>query len=199
MIMMTWKGLVKLLMITRVLISFVLSLAHVFYFWQNACNFSACKKTNRHPCLIFWNCDCPLLTYSACIYYFYILQFYWNGVTSVYGMDRWAKDRMSDSGHGGVRELWQSCLVSLALVSRGGQGKSTQTPTYTLSWRTGRGLDSCLQFRLCICVLCNLHYYIFYHTLLTERWTEERSRRGQVHTCHHHNYSIKCGNLKPLP
>ncbi len=64
-----------------------------FYFWQNACNFSACKKTNKHPCLIFWKLWLSLLTYSACIYYFYILQFYWNGVTSVYGMDRWAKDR----------------------------------------------------------------------------------------------------------
>lgn len=148
----------------------------LFHFWQNACNFSACKKTNKtkHPCLIFWKLWLPLLTCSACIYYFYIFHFYWNGVMSVYGMDRWAKDRTGCLSL--VMVVWESSGSHVWwawLLSRGvAREKVHKRPHKRWAGRTGRGLDSCLQFRLCICVLCNLHYYIFYHTLLTERWTD---------------------------
>jgi len=51
-----------------------------------------------------------------------------------------------------VMVVWKSSSHVWWAWCSDGQGKSTQTPTHTLSWRTGRGLDSCLQFRLCICV-----------------------------------------------
>lgn len=84
------KGLVKLLMITLVFISFVLSLAHFSTSDKMpATSLPAKKRKKKHPCLIFWKLWLPLLTCSASRltkHEYVISIYYWNCVISVYGM-----------------------------------------------------------------------------------------------------------------
>ncbi len=162
----------------------------LFHFWQNAWNFSACKKKKKkHPCLIFWKLWLPLLTCSASRFpkHEYVISiYYWNCVISVYGMtDELRTGQEVWLGHGGVRELWQSCLVSLVLDSWGGQGKSTQH-THTrwageqdVAWTVACNSD-------CVYVFCVTYITIRFTThcwLRGEQKSREEQRRASSNLC----------------